>query len=278
MSESQTQKNEKNPKSKKVFKIVAIILAFAITFTCGYFSKYIFDSNKATSTTDLINLIDRVGYIIDENGNERTLTKEDYLKAIANGVLDKYSTFYTKEEYEEITKKRSGDYSGFGLGADNSENKEAVVIKVVGNSPADREGIRTGDKIKSATFNGQTTNFSNSKELSTFLFARTKGDVVEFNVERNGKEMTFVVEKAQFTASYVAYFDSQKRISFHTVNGTMQKVEIENEKIEDLGDNTALIRLDSFEGDVGKQLARAIECAWWCWIGITFASYFSANS
>ena len=104
MNEQEKQREQSAQKSKKtkVFKIIAIVLAFALTFTCGYFSKYIFDPKVATSTTDLIKLIDKVGYIIDENGNQKKLTKDDYLKAVANGVLDKYSTFYTKDEYEKI--------------------------------------------------------------------------------------------------------------------------------------------------------------------------------
>ena len=92
----------KKPNSKKVLSIIAIVLTIVISFTCGYFSKYIFDPKVATSTTDLIKLIQDVGYVLDENGNERKLTKDDYLKAIADGVLDDYSKYYTKEEYEEI--------------------------------------------------------------------------------------------------------------------------------------------------------------------------------
>lgn len=250
----------KKPKSKKVLSIISIVLTIVISFTCGYFSKYIFDPKVATSTTDLIKLIQDVGYVLDENGNERKLTKDDYLKAIADGVLDDYSKYYTKEEYEEITRQRDGDYSGFGLTIYSDGNREAVAIKVIGNSPADKAGVRAGDIIKSATFNGQTTEFSNSKELSEFLNARAKNDNVLFNVERNGEALPFVVQKAEYQASYVAYFDSEKRISFHIIDGEKQKVEIPSERIEDLGSDVALIRLDSFEGQVATQLASAIEC------------------
>lgn len=260
MSEEKTKNPDQKTKYKKVLRIVAIVLAFAITFTCGYFSKYIFDPKTSTSTIDLIRMIEQFGYIIDENGNEKQLTKDDYLKAIANGVLDEYSTFYTQEEYQEVAKKRDGDYSGFGLSITGSQNKEPVIIKVVGNSPADKVGVRGGDKIVSATIDGQTTTFSNSKELSEYLSACEKGTVVEFNVERNGQARTFNVGKEQYMATYVSYFDNQKRISFHTINGKLENVELASERIEDLGDNVALIRIDGFEGQVATQLARAIEC------------------
>ena len=88
--ENQNKKVEENKKRKNIYRIIAIVLTIVISFTCGYFSKYIFDPQVATSSTDLIKLIEQVGYIVDENGSERSLTKDDYLKAIANGVLDKY--------------------------------------------------------------------------------------------------------------------------------------------------------------------------------------------
>lgn len=256
----QKEQTIKKPKRKKFLKIIAMVLAFALTFTCGYFSKYLFDPKVATSTTDLIKLIEEVGYIIDENGNEKKLTKDDYLKAIANGVLDDYSKYYTEQEYQEVVNQMDGDYSGFGFTIYESDKYEPIAIKVIGNSPADRAGVRAGDKINSATFNEQTTIFSNSKELSQFLNALKKGDSVIFNVERNGVALTFTVEKAEYSASYVSYFDSDKKISFHTVNGKKEKVQIVGERIEELGNNTALIRLDSFEGDAPTQLAKAIEC------------------
>ena len=258
--ENQNKKVEEKRKGKKVYRIIAIVLTVVISFTCGYFSKYIFDPQIATSSTDLIKLIEQVGYIVDENGNERNLTKDDYLKAIADGVLDEYSTFYTKEEYEKTKKEGEGDYSGFGLSIYKGEEYPPIAIKVVGDSPADKEGLRAGDKVISATFNGEVTNFSNSKELSKFLTARKKGDSVTFNVDRNGEQCAFTIEKAEYKASYVTYFDSEKRISFHTVNGKKEIVEIVDERIEELGVNTALICLDSFEGEASSQLAKAIEC------------------
>ena len=262
MNEQEKQKEQglKKSKTQKVLKVIAIILAFAITFTGGYFSKYIFDPKVTTSTTDLIRLIEQVGYIVDENGNEKKLTKDDYLKAIADGVLDDYSKFYTKQEYEEQNNEDRGDYSGFGLSFYESESVEPIAKKVIGNSPADKSGLRSGDKIVSAIFNDETTEFSNTKELGEYLASFKKGDSVKFNVERNGTPFVFTIKKAEYKASYVTYFDSEKRISFHTIDGVKQNVVIADERIEILGSDVALIRLDSFEGDAPSQLAKAIEC------------------
>ncbi len=254
------QEISKKTKHKRVINIVSIILVIVLSFTCGYFSKYIIDPKVSTSTTDLIRLIEQVGYIIDENGKTKELTKDDYLKAIANGVLDQYSKFYTKEEYEEKTREREGDYSGFGFNLYVGENQEPIAHGIIGNSPADKQGVRAGDKIVSATFNENTTEFINSKQLSDFLSQCKKGDVVEFTIDRAGERLSFAVQKDKYLATYVAYFDNQKRISFRVIDGKMQKVELASEKIEQLGDDTALIRLDGFEGDVASQLAQAIEC------------------
>ena len=256
----QKEQNIKNSKQKKILNVLAMVLAVIIAFTGGYFSKYLIDPKVATSTTDLIRLIEQVGFILDENGNEKQLTKDDYLKAVANGVLDDYSKYYTAQEYTEITRQGKGDYSGFGLSVSGLYNQEPIAKKVVGNSPADKAGLRKGDKITSATFNNQTTSFLNSRELSDYLENFAKGDKVLFNVDREGASLSFEVEKAQYKASYIVYFDSEKRISFHTINGKSEQVEIVSERIEELGSDTAIIRLDGFEGDVATQLATAIEC------------------
>ena len=257
---SEQKEQIKTQKTKKILRIIAMVLTLVLVFTCGYFSKYIFDPAVANSTIDLIRLIDGYGYVLDENGNEKALTKDDYLKALASGVLDQYSTYYTEQEYEEYTSQRSGSYNGFGFSIYKDAKKEPIAVNVIGDSPADRAGVRAGDKIISATFNNQTTEFNNSKELSEFLNLRTTGDVVTFNVERGEDLFSFTVEKANYSASYVSYFDSDKRISFHTVNGKKEKVEIVAERIEELGENTALIRLDSFYGDVASQLEKALNC------------------
>ncbi len=247
-------------KTSKATKIVAFILAFLITFIAGYFSRYIFESGHINTTGDLIRIIENFGYIVDENGNPRALTEKDYADALVNGLLDEYSAYYTKEEYDQIRMSRNGDASGYGVVINGSESEKPKILSVVGNSPAERAGLLTGDEIVSGVKNGNTVQIENGKQLSEFLTGQV-GQTIELKVKRNGIELdnVFTVTKANYKKCYVEYYDDQTKMAFReNENGQMVTKAFEQEKLTILGSRVALISLAEFEGDVANQFQTAL--------------------
>ena len=78
--------------------------------------------------------------------------KEQMLESAALGLIagigDVYSTYYTKEDMESFNEETEGEYAGIGcqLLADPSDQM-ITVTRVFKGSPAEKVGMRTGDKI-----------------------------------------------------------------------------------------------------------------------------------
>ncbi|QKW06802.1 PDZ domain-containing protein [Streptomyces sp. NA04227] len=62
---------------------------------------------------------------------------------------DRWSAVYSPEEYEEFAKALDGEYTGVGLWARRAVDGGIEVSRVHEDSPAERAGIRTGDRLRS---------------------------------------------------------------------------------------------------------------------------------
>lgn len=245
-------------KRKKVSVIIATALAIILSFTCGYFSHYVFLPDKSTTANELIRIIEDCSYILDENGNPREFTSSDYANAIANGLLDKYSTYYSPEEYEKVQSEGKGNQSGYGIYL-YDEKHEPVIKEVIGNSPADRGGIRDGDYVNSCKVDGQEkVVFATTKDLIDYFANISADQIVTFEIIRG--EQTFIVsiQKENYKTSYVTYYDNERKVSLFMSDGQFVPNAFNEEKLDELDDDTALIKLTLFEGDVAMQFRVAL--------------------
>ena len=258
------QKFDQNERTEKGFinritKTIALVLCFVLTFVGGYFSRYIFDRKEISKTNDVVRLIEKFGYVLDEDGNLRDLTPADYAKALADGLLDQHSEYYTKEEYESLKSEKSGNRTGFGFSIYVSEDVPPVINKVMGNSPADKGGFRVGDMINSANIEGEeSVHFTNSQELSDFLSICPSDKKVTFNISRGSENVTIELQRDFYKTSYVIYFDSERKMSLGSNGVLPTPVEYPQEKM-DLPADTALIKILNFEGAVALQLNVALQ-------------------
>ena len=81
--------------------------------------------------------------------DEQKQTDYMFLGLVA-GLEDKYSTYYTREQYERIRKSQEGAFVGIGITIiQNSEDGKLKVVDCMEHSPADRADIQAGDIIES---------------------------------------------------------------------------------------------------------------------------------
>lgn len=251
------EKTAKKRRTKKIITIISIVLAIILSFVGGYFSRYIFEPSEVNTTADLIRIIENFGYVIDEDGNVRELNEHDYAYALTNGLLDEYSRYYTKQEYKEIVNQKKGNRTGFGLAFSAEENALPILLKVMGNSPADVAGLKSGDLIISAQIqNQQEVFFTYTEDLSNFL-TDCPNEMVTFVVERKGVQFEVDIKRASYKTSYVEYYDSQRKMSIN-VGETLSARENADEKLDFLGDDIALIKLSNFEGGAVEQFKFAL--------------------
>ena len=252
--EKTENKVKKKDITKKVVGIVSIFLSLVLAFMAGFFANHITSPKSIKTTSEVIEIIEEYGYVVDENGNLKKLTETDYANALVTGLLDRYAKYYTKEEYQKKKNQQKGQYSGFGISIDSTD-EYPVVVNIVGNSPAESAGIKLGDKILSGTANEQTVRF-NLVDMGDYLNGLENNAQVVFEVERNGEKLFISVIKSSYKATYIKYYDNQGQIIFDFDNGLEERVE---DKRIDVDSDTALIKIESFEGDVAYQLKKALE-------------------
>lgn len=95
---------------------------------------------------------------------------------------DPHTAFMTSEEYTRLQSETQGEYGGVGMEI-NIKNGWLTVISPLPDTPAERAGLRAGDRI--IEVDGETTEGWTSDEGVSNLRGR-KGTPVELRVVRNG--------------------------------------------------------------------------------------------
>ena len=149
---------------RKNHVVIALLLAFAVCMTSADALAVSFlsrmqgeEDNTVTITKDeyarllryekldvLMELVEMYYY---EDVDEDEMLESAALGLIA-GIGDVYSTYYTKEDMEAFNEETEGEYAGIGcqLLADPSDQM-ITITRVFKGSPAERAGMRSGDKI-----------------------------------------------------------------------------------------------------------------------------------
>ena len=195
--------------------IMLVILTMIITFVLTTLFMYNYFQDKknyvvlpSTDTAELTNLdraIIGLKKIIDQKYlgeiNEQELY-EGAIKGYISALNDKYSSYYTKEEIEELKVSLLGNYVGVGayLQEDTTSNVIKVLLPIEG-SPAKEAGIQVGDiitKVNGVEYTG--------KELTQASAAMKgeEGTTVELEILRNGEKKTFTITRRSIKVYHIA--------------------------------------------------------------------------
>lgn len=257
-----SQKNGNGNKKSVLKKVLAIVLSAVIlvaTFFGGYFANYLFTDKSVRKATDIISIMQGVGYIYDPvTGEEREITDEDIADAIVNAFLDDYSAYYTEEEFNVVQDNSKGKYGGMGVGF--FDTKDLNIDQVSMNSPFDRAGIKVGDKIVSVNKIGEEPIVITSvNQVLTFVDGLELEESVEFTIEQNGTQKTITVAKENYVRAYVYYCDDAYEYRFSSTDGTSPKgksYQLENSNIT--SSSVGYVRFDNFYGDAFNQMQEVL--------------------
>ncbi|MCH5266589.1 MAG: S41 family peptidase [Lachnospiraceae bacterium] len=124
---------------------------------------------------------------------------ESAAKGMVAGLGDKYSTYFTEEEYNEAMNNVNGDYCGIGasLRAD-TETGRKYIAEVQSGQPAERAGVMVGDELRAV--NGtDVVEKSLTETVALIKGEEGKKSVLTLVRTENGnavtKEITVVCEK-----------------------------------------------------------------------------------
>ncbi|MBM3886539.1 PDZ domain-containing protein [Candidatus Dependentiae bacterium] len=116
---------------------------------------------------------------------------QDSLKAAVSQV-DAHSAFFSRESYKSALESTSGEFSGIGVSiiSKTPEDEALAIIDVIQQGPAERAGLRAGDKI--VEVDGEKLRGLATDEVVAKLKGRI-GTRVQLKIIRDKRPMSFKV-------------------------------------------------------------------------------------
>lgn len=226
-------------------KAVKIVLPFALALIVGA----AFISGCALSSYDwFVSTIKKQYYYeVDTSAFEGTDLKE-----LAAKHLDRYSAYYTAEEYKAVINSNAGSKSGMGISYAFVDGKGIYISSVVGNSPAYKSGLRAGEWLESGSANGTEITFNSAEDFSKLVSPVADGTEITLN-SADGKS-SYGVAKAEYTATYTTMStNSEGWIFTDSEDGGLALIPEYSEIKTYLPDGTAYINLSQFYGTAAKE-------------------------
>ena len=208
---------------KKIYLIASLIF-------------FIFTNPIFSNENDIYKKIDLFSEVLDKINKEYVdeVNQSEAMDAAINGVLqslDPYSAYMSPDSFKNMQTETSGEFGGLGI----EVSMEAGVVKVISpidNSPAEEVGVKAGDyivKIDDVQVQGKT--LSEAVEL----MRGPVGSDIEITVRRRGERKALI-----FTI-------------------TREIIQVASVKSEIKDDQTAYIRLTSFNENSSKQIKNKIK-------------------
>ena len=197
---------------------------------------FIFTNPILSNENDIYKKIDLFSEVLDKINKEYVdeVNQSEAMDAAINGVLqslDPYSAYMSPDSFKNMQTETSGEFGGLGI----EVSMEAGVVKVISpidNSPAEEVGVKAGDyivKIDDVQVQGKT--LSEAVEL----MRGPVGYDIEITVRRRGERKALI-----FTI-------------------TREIIQVASVKSEIKDDQTAYIRLTSFNENSSKQIKNKIK-------------------
>lgn len=220
--------------------ICAVVIAAAVkkgyirpdTDGSIYIQSETYDGNTGigTEAEQKLNLIDQTlkDFYFDDIDDSKVL--DNIYKAYVNAYGDKYTVYYTADEYAKIQESSNGAYYGIGVVVRKNDDGTILVVEPYDGAPGKEAGMRKNDVI--VTVNGESVA---DQDLNSVV-AKIKGDegtTVNIGIRRDGSD-----DIAELTV-------------------TRRKVEIKTVAHEMLDDSVGLITISEFDKVTAQQFKEA---------------------
>lgn len=248
-------------KTKIAQNIIAVILVLIIAggaFAAGFFTRKCTQGKTLSSVEWALEIIDKYYYF----GGEQDGFGGAAVGGIADIYLDRYSEYYTKEEYEALFKSNSGSKSGVGVSyafvEDGIIDKSGIFISsVIGNSPAYYSGLRAGEFLTEGSAGTKQVTFKDADDFNDLIAGAKDGEDI---ILKNAQGESFTVAKAEYTASYTYLATCDTAWVFKdAAYGGLALYEEPSESIDYLPEGTAYIYLSQFFGTAPQEFFRLVQ-------------------
>ena len=139
------------------------------------------------------------GFYFDDVDDEKAA--ENIFKAYLAAYGDKYTVYYTPEEYKSLMESTSGTFYGIGAVCQKAEDGSILVTEAYEDAPAYKAGIRNGDRV--IEVNGQDIR-GMDLSVGVALIKGEKGTEVNLTVVRGDETLKFTVTRDKINVKTVA--------------------------------------------------------------------------
>ena len=189
-------------RSKRIYKTIMLVVVVAlVTFILTSIFVYnklggISYSSGQLISSEMVRKIYTIKKIL-ESEYISEINEDDLIngaiKGYVEGVGDEYTEYFTKEEMDEFKMETEGNYVGIGIYMfQNTKDNTIVILTPIANSPAAEAGLLPGDiirKVDDVEYTGEDFD-----KISNYIKGK-EGSTVKLGIERDGKELTFEVER-----------------------------------------------------------------------------------
>ncbi len=146
----------------------------------------------------LDSLLDNGFYFDDVDDDEAA---DSIFKAYLSAYGDKYTVYYTPEEYQSLLESTTGSFYGIGAVCQKADDGAVLITEAYEDAPAYKAGIRNGDKVTAV--NGKDiTGMDLSAAVA--LIKGEKGTDVNLTVMRDDEELSFTVTRDKINVKTVS--------------------------------------------------------------------------
>lgn len=205
-----------NNKENKILKymivsIFSMIIGSIVTYFCSN-NTFI---EKRDSKFDMLYKT----YDIIKNDYYKDVKDEVLVEGAINGMMsslgDPHSVYFNKKAKEEFDTELTGSYYGIGAEIASTNDGKAVIKKVFDKSPAKTAGLKENDVFVS--IDGESVEGKSISDIANTLRSEKKEKSI-IVVNRDGKELSFEVTKANVTLFSVSSEMLDNNIGYISVN------------------------------------------------------------
>ncbi len=170
----------------------------------------------------------------------------DYMfLGLVSGLEDRYSTYYTAKEYDDITSKQSGYFEGVGVEiTEDPETGKSIVNYLYEGAPADRAGMKEGDLLLSV--NGTDVTAFTPTEVVELIRSDETG-IINMTVLRGEEKLDFSMKPERILRDPVVSEMLEDNIGYIKIstfdNLTAEQFKTELDSLKEAGMKSLIIDL-----------------------------------
>ena len=187
--------------SKNKFNTLEIILIFIMALVFGLLAgEMIFSGSEKTTLSSLTNSnsdISEISNVYSTILNEYIdkVDKDKLKQAAINGMLstlnDRHTSYLDEEETKQFENELNAYFYGMGAVVSQSKNDLVTIEEVYKNSPAEKVGLKKGDKY--LKINGKDVTKLTPSQIGEKI-KKTNGKEFELTIKRKAEEKTFKIK------------------------------------------------------------------------------------